>query len=498
MAVLRAGSLRSTGRHLLRFLLVAPGPGVRSLLLPPMMLSAQLRTAIHRHLQQALVLARRHPRRVSAGVLISLGGFAATAFGTAPLATGQLPVPQQVLTETVAVAGLDAQLEALASHSFDLHRSTTSRKSDTADSLLRRLGASDAGAVTYLRQDRAARRLLEGQPGKLVQARVADDGSLLELVARFPALDSSRAGSHFTRLTVRRGEAGFHTLIETAALKPELRLGTATVRGSLWAAVDEARLPDAIAAQMIEIFAGDIDFHRELKRGDSFSVVYEALTADGEPITWNEGTGRVMAAEYRNKGRRFQALWYADPDSGKGAYYSFDGKSRRKAFLASPLEFSRVTSGFAMRMHPILNTWRQHNGVDYAAPTGTPVKTVGDGKVTFAGRQQGYGNVVQVEHARDKTTIYAHLSRIDVRAGQVVSQGQKIGAVGATGWATGPHLHFEFKVNGQFVDPLVYAASATTPPIDADDRPRFTAWADQARHKLSTAESLAGFRGDAE
>ena len=462
------------------------------------MLPDPLRQLLSEHLHRGLAAARRHPRRVSAGVLLSLGGFAATAFGIAPLTPGDAPVAQQVLTEALPVAGLDQQLEALATHQFDLYRSTVSRKSDTADSLLRRLGANDPKAAAFLRQDRAARFLLDAQPGKMVQARVSADGSLSELVARFPSSDATKARTHFTRLTVRRGDAGFMTLLETAPLQPELRLGTATVRGSLWSAVDDARLPDVIAAQMIEIFAGDIDFHRELRRGDSFSVVYEALTADGEPITWNEGTGRVIAAEYRNKGRRFQALWYADPDTGRGAYYAFDGKSRRKAFLASPLDFSRVTSGFAMRMHPVLNSWRQHNGVDYAAPTGTPVKTVGEGRVTFAGVQQGYGNVVQVQHSPEKTTVYAHLSRIDVRMGQPVAQGQKIGAVGATGWATGPHLHFEFKVNGQFVDPLVYAATATTPPIDAEERPRFTAWADRARHKLSTADSLAGFRGDAE
>jgi len=462
------------------------------------MLPAQLRQSLSEHLNRGLASARRHPRRVSAGVLLVLGGFAATAFGVAPLAQGDVPVAQQVLTEALPVDGLEQQLEALASHQFELYRSTASRKSDTADSLLRRLGANDQKAAAFLRQDRAARFLLDGQPGKMVQARVAADGSLSELIARFPSADATKSRTHFTRLTVRRGDAGFMTLLETAPLQPELRLGTATVRGSLWSAVDDARLPEVIAAQMIDIFAGDIDFHRELRRGDSFSVVYEALTADGEPITWNEGTGRVIAAEYRNKGRRFQALWYADPDTGSGAYYGFDGKSRRKAFLASPLDFSRVTSGFAMRMHPVLNSWRKHNGVDYAAPTGTPVKTVGEGRVSFAGVQQGYGNVVQVQHSAEKTTVYAHLSRIDVRVGQPVAQGQKIGAVGATGWATGPHLHFEFKVNGEFVDPLVYAASATTPPIDAEERPRFTAWADRARHKLNTADSLSGFRGDAE
>lgn len=441
---------------------------------------------------------RRHPRRVSAAVLLALGGTAVTAFGIAPAAPDAALLPQRQVVEEIAVEGLSQQLDALAGHSLELHRSTLSRKNDTADSLLRRLGVSDALASVHLRRHPDARRLLEGETAKLVQARAGADGSLIELVARFPALEPAQALTHFTRLTIKRHGGELTTLVETAPLQTQIRLGSATVRGSLWVATEQARLPDAIASQMVDIFSGDIDFHREIKRGDAFSVVYEALTADDQPITWNEGTGRVLAAEYRNRGRRFQALWYTDPDTGRGAYYTFDGKSRRKPFLASPVEFSKVTSGFAMRIHPIAQTWRQHNGVDYGAPTGTAVKTVGDGTVEFAGRQSGYGNVVQIKHAGNKSTLYAHLSEIFVKEGQAVAQGDKIGAVGSTGWATGPHLHFEFKVNGQYVDPLEYAGSDVSPKIDADERPRFVAWSGQIRHKLAAAESMAAFRGDAE
>lgn len=441
---------------------------------------------------------RRHPRRVSAAVLMALGGSAVTAFGIAPMAPDAALLPQRNVIEEVAVEGLSQQLESLAGHQLELHRSTVSRKNDTADSLLKRLGVIDAVASAHLRRHPDARKLLDGDAGKLVQARAASDGSLIELVARFQALEPGQALTHFTRLTIKRDASELSTIVETAALQTQVRLGSATVRGSLWIATEQARLPDAIAEQMVDIFAGDIDFHREIKRGDAFSVVYESLTADDQPITWNEGTGRVLAAEYRNKGRRFQALWYTDPDTGRGAYYTFDGKSRRKPFLASPVDFSKVTSGFAMRIHPIAQTWRQHNGVDYSAPTGTPVKTVGDGTVEFAGRQNGYGNVVQIKHAGNKSTLYAHLSEVFVKEGQAVSQGDKVGAVGATGWATGPHLHFEFKVNGQYVDPLEYAGSDIAPKIDANERPRFVAWSGQIRHKLAAAESIAGFRGDAE
>jgi murein DD-endopeptidase MepM/ murein hydrolase activator NlpD len=248
---------------------------------------------------------------------------------------------------------------------------------------------------------------------------------------------------------------------------------------------------------MAEIFAADIDFHRELRKGDTFSVVYEALTADGEPVTWAVPTGRVLSAEFVNNGKSHHAVWYADA-TGRGAYFGFDGKSKRRAFLASPMEFSRVTSGFAMRFHPILRTLRAHRGVDYGAPTGTPVRSVANGVVEFSGWQNGYGNVVKVQHGKERSTLYAHLSRIDVRKGQSVEQGQRIGAVGATGWATGPHLHFEFLVNGNHVDPLSIAKTADTVTIDGAARDHFAELSNSAKAQLELAETLVGRRAQAE
>ena len=271
-----------------------------------------------------------------------------------------------------------------------------------------------------------------------------------------------------------------------------------TITSSLWAAADEARLPDAVATQLIDIFSGDIDFHRQLQKGDAFSVVFEALTADDQVISWNEGTGRVLAAEFVNAGKSLKALWYQESAHAKGAYFSIDGTSRRRPFLASPLEFSRISSGFAMRLHPILNTWRAHNGVDYSAPSGTAVRSVGDGEVEIAGHQNGYGNVVKLQHANGNSTLYAHLSRIDVRQGQRIEQGQRIGAVGATGWATGPHLHFEFRVNGQFQDPLKVAQSGQRATQNLASDPRFQQLASLASRELEAAESMTRFRGTAE
>ena len=437
---------------------------------------------------------KRHPKGVTTGVVTLLGGFAVTAFGIAPMAPDAADLPQQLITESIQPQDIEAQLDALAEHELQLSRTDLTRPSDTADSLLRRLGVVDPLAAQFLRTDPVARRVLEGRAGKMVQAGVSGDGSLTELIARFPAERPEQANSHFTRLTVSRGEDGqLRARTEQAALQAQVKLGSGTIRSSLFAATDEARLPDVIANQLAEMFATDIDFHRELRKGDTFSVVYEAMTADGEPITWNQGAGHVLAAEFVNNGRTYQSLWYRDA-SGKGAYFDFAGQSKRRAFLASPMEFSRVTSGFAMRFHPIHRTWRAHLGVDYGAPTGTPVRTVGEGVVEFAGVQGGYGNTVVIRHANDRTTLYAHLSRIDVRKGQRVEQAQRIGAVGATGWATGPHLHFEFRVKGEHVDPLKIAKNADTVTVTPAARGQFASLARSARAQLDVASSISATR----
>ena len=406
-------------------------------------------------------------------------------------------LPKRLVVEVLEVPGLGPQLEALALHPLQLNRHDLTRVGDTVDSLLRRLGVQDPLAANFLRRDLDARRLIDGRRNKMVQVRTGADGRLLELVGRFHALDSQRMSTHFTRLTVTRTAGGFQSLLETAPLVPQTRLGSGTIRSSLWAATDDAQLPDAIASQLIDIFSADVDFHRELRRGDSFSVAFEALTADDQPITWTEGTGRILAAEFVNHGRELQAVWFQDGNS-KGGYFAPDGRSRQRTFLASPLAFSRVTSGFAQRFHPIMQNWRAHDGVDYGAPMGTPVRAVGDGIVELAGRQNGYGNVVKIQHSNARSTLYAHLSRIDVRQGQRVEQGQSLGAVGATGWATGPHLHFEFRVGGVFQDPLTIAKADDAAIIDGPGRLRFQALAQTAQRQLSAAESMTAFRAKAE
>lgn len=422
-----------------------------------------------------------------------MAGFGITAVAVAPLMPDASQLPQRLVLETVEPEGLDLQLEALSSQTISLTRSDLTRVTDTAESLLARLGVQDMAAARFIRSDSTAKQLMTGRAGKMVQVRTGADGQLQELVARFPSAKTEQARTHFNRLTLSLFGGQWIAQLQSVAYGAQTRLASGTIRSSLFGATDDAGLPDAVALQLADIFAVDIDFHRELRKGDTFSVEYETLTADGEPVAWNEGTGRVLAAEFTNGGRTHHAVWFT-PADGVGGYYGLNGESRRRTFLASPMEFSRVTSGFATRFHPLLQRWRAHLGVDYGAPKGTPVRTVGAGTVDFSGWQNGYGNVVQIQHGNDHATLYAHLSRIDVKKGQRVEQGQRVGAVGSTGWSTGPHLHFEFRIRGQHQDPLRVARAAETVPLDAASKPQFAGVVRSVQTKLDVAQTLPPHR----
>lgn len=421
--------------------------------------------------------------------MVGLAGFAVTAFGIAPMAPDAATLPQRIVSESVDTPSLAAQFEALADLDLQLVRNETTRLGDTPDTLLSRLGVHDPRAADYLRRDPIARQVLSGKGGKSVQVLADSRGKLLQLVARYASERPELSDTHFVRLTMKPQGERWTALLETVPLATQVRLGSGTIRTSLFAATDDAGMPDNIATQMTEMFAGEVDFHREVRRGDTFSVVYEALTADGEPVPWSNDAGRILAAEYTRGAKTYSAVWFQDRN-GKGAYYDANGRSKRRAFLASPLEFSRVTSGFAARMHPILQTWRQHLGVDYGAPYGTQVRSVADGVVSFAGWQNGYGNVIKIDHGAARETTYAHLSAINVKLGQKVDQNQRIGAVGATGWATGPHLHFEFRVNGIHQDPQSIAAAAEPVVLDAASTVQFAALAPTMRAQLDAARSI--------
>ncbi len=433
--------------------------------------------------QRLVQLRREHPQRIgmaaASAMLIAAGGsYAVAALGPD---AADLPV-----REIVQPLSLDLSSQPSAAHTatpLRLYRTDTTRSSDSADVLLRRLGLADPAAADFVRTNPQARKALLGRAGRLVTAEADDLHRLQQLTVRWIARDDSL---EFERLTIAREGNGFVAHQDTGKLQASTRMASGSIQTSLFAATDDARIPDHVATQLADIFAGDIDFHRALRRDDRFSVVYESLEADGEPLR----AGRVLSAEFVNNGKTFQAVWFQEAGAARGDYYTMNGQNLRRAYLASPLAFSRVTSGFKMRFHPILQTWRAHLGVDYGAPTGTPVRTVGDGVVETAGWQNGFGNMVVIKHRNGHSTVYAHLSRIDVKRGQSVGQGQTLGAVGATGWATGPHLHFEFRVNGQQKDPMLMARQSESIPVPEHARAQFLKQAAAARVDLSAAATL--------
>ena len=444
---------------------------------------------------------RRHPKRITASLAVLLLGTGVTAFGVAPLAPDAADLPVRQVLEAVqplSPQSAQAQTDALADFSFKLFRTESTRSTDTASSLLKRLNLDDTAAAAFLRTDPNAQLILAGAPGKNVTAEASENQQLLKLSMRLPSDDEQV----FQRLIIERtnvaGKVSFASRIETAAYTRSARLASATIQTSLFTAIDEARIPDGVGVQIAEIFSSDIDFRHALRKGDRFNVVYETLEADGETMR----TGRVLSAEFVNGGKAYQAMWFQPPGLNatgapyKGGYYALDGQSLRRAFLSSPVEFSRISSGFSMRFHPVLQTWRAHNGTDFAAVTGTPARTIGDGVVGFAGVQNGYGNVVFIKHRNNQETVYAHLSKINVQLGQAVTQGQTIGLVGSTGWATGPHLHFEVRINGVQQDPMAIAKQSDVVPVPAAALPQFRQLANGVRNQLQAAATIDQTRAE--
>jgi murein DD-endopeptidase MepM/ murein hydrolase activator NlpD len=423
----------------------------------------------------------RHPRKITATLGGGLLAVAGGAFAVASLGPDAAQLPVSNYTEPVSVPSLASQAEALDLHDLRLLRSDTTRASDSPESLLRRLGVVDPEAARFMRANPQVRDALS-RAGRSVSAETTDQQLLTQLTVRWLRTETD---TQFQRLTVERTPAGLNARTETAPMTASIRVSGGTVASSLYAASDEARLPETIVNQLTDIFSSQIDFHRTLRKGARFGVVYEVLEADGEPVR----TGKVLSAEFVNGDKTYQAVWFQEAGQ-KGSYYGLDGKSLRRAYLAAPVAYSRKTSGMGMRLHPIFQTLQVHHGVDYAAPTGTPTYTVGDGVVEFAGVQGGYGNMVIVRHANNHSTVYAHLSRIQVRKGQSVTQGQVIGAVGSTGWSTGPHLHFEFRVNGVYTDPQRIIQQAQSTPISPAARSAFMRQADAARLQLAAAGQM--------
>ena len=390
---------------------------------------------------------------------------------------------QAVVTVTVPVeiAHLEDQARLLDGLDINLTRSDNTRAGESPEALLRRLGLVDVEAARFLRSNKLARQaLLRG--GRSVIAEANQQNNLTRLSIRWLQNDNDEV---FQRFVLQRTAQGLMAEQDALPMSTSIRMSSGTVAHSLYDASDEAKLPDTVTSQLTEIFSSQIDFHRTLRKGAKFAVVYEVLEAEGEPLR----AGRVLSAEFENDNKTFNAVWFETPGK-KGAYYALDGKSLRRSFLAAPLRYTRITSSFGLRKHPILHTLRRHEGVDYAAPTGTPVATVGDGVVESAGWQNGYGNVVVVQHNASYTTVYGHLSRIQVKRGQSVSQGQLIGNVGSTGWSTGPHLHFEYRINGRYTDPSRVNQQTASVNLNATERARLKVEAERARIQLAAASMM--------
>ncbi len=355
-------------------------------------------------------------------------------------------------------------------------------RGDTVAALFDRLRVSDPKAIEFMKGD-ATGRLIFRQlvPGRMLQAETGLDGELLAL--RYFMSPSAL-------LEVTRTATGLHANQRSLTESPRLVYKTATIRSSLFAATDAAGIPDAIAMQVARIFATDIDFHTDLRKGDTFSLVYEMIYEAGELVA----PGRILAAQFVNDGRTHNAVLFRD-DEGIDGYYSLDGSNRQKAFLRSPVEFSRVSSGFGARFHPIFKNWRAHTGVDFAAPKGTRVLATADGTVVAAGPRGGYGNAIEIRHGNGITTLYAHLSGFasGIRAGARVRQGEPIGFVGATGFATGPHLHYEFKIAGIHQDPLRVALPKAE-PIPPRLKAQFTQVANGARATIDLVSTASAAR----
>jgi murein DD-endopeptidase MepM/ murein hydrolase activator NlpD len=409
--------------------------------------------------QRTAALALRAVRRVSpaqaAGlVVLTLAG--AAAFGIAPDTTLDV-VPTRAVVRTLP----PPQIIGSESSAPQYWQEERVLRGDTIGSLLARAGVDDDAALAFVRSDATARALYQLRPGRPIEIATDGEGRLAALrllIGDNDLLSIVRDGERFS---ATHGAPARDTRVSVAA---------GEIESSLFGAADRAGLPDAVTLALADIFGGDIDFYHDLRRGDRFAVVFETQYVEGEPVA----TGRVLAAEFVNRGHAYRALLWRAPGGGE-AYYDDTGRSLRTAFLRSPMQFSRVTSSFTLaRFHPILKKWRAHRGTDFGAPTGTPVRATADGTVAFVGTQTGYGNVVILRHGRTYSTLYAHLSRFakGLGVGDRVEQGETIAYVGQTGWATGPHLHYEFRVAGEPRDPMTVALPSAA-PLDAAQRAAF-------------------------
>ncbi len=377
-----------------------------------------------------------------------------TASDAADISTPELVAEPAVYTGEPLVWALEPEYETLT---------LTIRSGDTLDQLFRKHQLDIGHLATIARLDEAGKQFRKIKPGDVFEI-THDEG---QVVSMYSALNLTSA------LQVEREESGFTAKVIERPIEKRKRHAYGVIENSLYESAAAAGLSDKVIMNIAGIFAWDVDFVLDIRRGDNYYVQYEEIWQDGEFIT----DGEIVVAEFNNNGRSSQAIRFID-DSGRADYFSPDGHSVRKAFLRSPVDF-RVSSSFnPNRRHPVLKTVRPHRGVDYAAPRGTPIKAAGDGKVIYRGVKSGYGKVVILQHGGNITTLYAHMSSFAAKArlGSRVRQGQTVGFVGKTGLVTGVHLHYEYRLNGVHRNPRTVKLPQAD-PIASEYRQRFLATA---------------------
>ena len=342
-----------------------------------------------------------------------------------------------------------------------LAKSVVVANGDTLSTVFAKVGLSPAVMHVVLASSPDAKQLSRLKIGQTLEFQLTEQGELASLRSKLNSLET---------LALEQTPKGY--VFKKEQVKPEV--STVYARGeidsSLFLAAKRAGLSHNLTMDLANVFGYDIDFALDIRKGDSFEVIYEEKTVEGQRV----GTGNILAARFTNRGKTYSAVRYTSKD-GTTSYYNADGTSMRKAFIRTPVDFARISSRFSNgRKHPILNKIRAHKGVDYAAPHGTPIKSAGDGKVLLAGRKGGYGNTVIIQHGQRYRTLYAHMQGFakGVRNGSTVKQGQIIGYIGTTGLSTGPHLHYEFQVDGVHVDPLGLKLPMAD-PIAKSEMPRF-------------------------
>ena len=353
------------------------------------------------------------------------------------------------------------------------------RSGDSLATIFRRAGLTARDVHDVVNAGEPARSLTRIFPGDSINLGLDDSGALQALRYEVNETDT---------LNVRRDAEGFRAAVDKRTLERRHQQAAAVIETSLYEAAKEAGLEEGMIMELAGIFGWDVDFALDIRQGDSFVVVYDEIYREGEHLR----AGDILAAEFVNRGDVFRAVRYTDPE-GRTDYFAPDGRSMRKAFLRTPINFARVSSNFnPQRFHPVLGVKRPHMGTDYAARPGTPIKAAGDGRIIHRGRKGGYGRTVILRHGERYTTLYAHMSRYKggLGVGSRVRQGQVIGYVGASGLATGPHLHYEFRIDGVHRNPRTVKLPDAQ-PIDARFRADFLA---HARQQVAELELISRTR----